>query len=280
MSTPAKQSVVITVAGETNAGKSKLVQRLINGHYNEKKEATIGVDLIEKTVNLQDDSTISYRLWDTAGNSLSNNSVEGILLTCDILILCYDTTDKQTLANLSNWLEKLSLQNHKKPIILVGTKSDLHAQVETDEVNQFLTTHDLALQLHLTTSAKTNANIEVLEQIIAQQTLALIEKVAQAHQASKEQPNQAVTAVKDRQAENQSNSISAYLAMGVIGCASGVGLIAAGITLAILIVPTWPIALAGFGALLVATGLFGCYKAYKKSNEEAQSQYTVLAENL
>jgi len=56
----------IVVLGESSVGKTSIINKFINGKFNEDCQPTIGIDFYSKSFNVED-QIIKFQLWDTAG---------------------------------------------------------------------------------------------------------------------------------------------------------------------------------------------------------------------
>lgn len=56
----------VAIVGDSAVGKTSLLLRYINDHYNENHIATIGIDFKVKTVTVNG-CRIKLQIWDTAG---------------------------------------------------------------------------------------------------------------------------------------------------------------------------------------------------------------------
>lgn len=62
------ETLKVIVVGNGNAGKTSMTTRYAKGRYTGTYKKTIGVDFMEKTVELRDlGETINLMIWDTAG---------------------------------------------------------------------------------------------------------------------------------------------------------------------------------------------------------------------
>jgi tRNA modification GTPase len=127
-----KNGVSVAIVGKPNAGKSTLLNALLN----EERAIVSDIagttrDTIEETLNIEG---ILFRLIDTAGiRSHTADSIEeqGIarsrqaMTSADIIVYLYDvaTTEVTQLADIEE-----ELKQHNKPYVLVGNKADLLAQ--------------------------------------------------------------------------------------------------------------------------------------------------------
>ena len=70
----------LVLLGDSSVGKSCLVVRLCRGEYYDYQEPTIGAAFLTKLIE-NDDATIRFEIWDTAGMQRS-------LIVCDPPICC------------------------------------------------------------------------------------------------------------------------------------------------------------------------------------------------
>lgn len=56
----------ICLVGDGMVGKSSIISRFKNDKFSENTKITIGVDFANKELALQDGSTVTIQLWDTA----------------------------------------------------------------------------------------------------------------------------------------------------------------------------------------------------------------------
>lgn len=126
-----KNGVSVAIVGKPNAGKSTLLNALLNEDRAIVSDiAGTTRDTIEETLNIEG---ILFRLIDTAGiRSHTADSIEeqGIarsrqaMISADIIVYLYDvaTTEDTQLADIEE-----ELKQHNKPYVLVGNKADLLA---------------------------------------------------------------------------------------------------------------------------------------------------------
>lgn len=121
-----KKGVSVVIAGKPNAGKSTLLNALLN----EDRAITSKIpgttrDFIEDSISI---NGISFRFADTAGLTATTDEIElrGIektmekLVTADIIIYLFDIT-KTTTTELGLEIQKLQI---KKPLLLTANKLD------------------------------------------------------------------------------------------------------------------------------------------------------------
>eukprot|EP01083_Nonionella_stella_P278757 948011_1 len=120
--TVTRKSMQISVIGDSGVGKSSLIRRYIHNTFDEKHEYLN--DYMEKGECVSDDSIMTLKIWDTTGAEKHHS------LSCaDCIILCYDTSNEQSLGNCNKWREQIKTYAKDDAIVfLVGCKSDLVQQ--------------------------------------------------------------------------------------------------------------------------------------------------------
>ena len=161
-----KNGIPVAIIGETNAGKSTLLNQLVG----EERAIVSDIhgttrDVIEDTINL---SGIAFRFIDTAGIRETSDKIESMgiertfqkLRQASIVLWVIDiTSPKEQIEQLS---QTILPQAEEKKVILVFNKCDLLPKEELAAAKQQLlgdTPHD-----HLYISAKQQADIELLKQ--------------------------------------------------------------------------------------------------------------------
>jgi small GTP-binding protein len=135
----------VVVVGTTCVGKSSLVQRLVQGTFNEDNTATCGADFYTYSIPL-DNETIRLQIWDTAGQERFRAISKQYFRNAVGAILVFDISNLHSFEALTGWLN--DLQANCLPnayVLLVGNKADLNAsrQVGHQEIKEFADRHQL-----------------------------------------------------------------------------------------------------------------------------------------
>lgn len=169
----------IIIIGDSNIGKSSILYRFSDDVFNNKYISTIGVDFKIKTIVI-DNKIIKLQIWDTAGQERFRTITTSYYRGSHIIILCYDTTDRNTFLNLTTWLNEISkYASNNVNIIICGTKNDIEEkrQVSYEEAKTFA---NIKGYVFYETSSKENINIDEMfinsSKILLNKFLATIEK--------------------------------------------------------------------------------------------------------
>lgn len=162
-----KNGIPVAIIGETNVGKSTLLNALLN----EEKAIVSDIhgttrDVIEDTMNI---GGVTFRFIDTAGIRQTTDKIENIgiertfqkLSQADIVLWMIDTTDK--VDGFEKIKKEILPHCVDKKLIILFNKSDLLSVSQQDEIQNYFNDVD-ADKIFI--SAKTKQNIEKLEEIL------------------------------------------------------------------------------------------------------------------
>ena len=159
----------VILIGDSNTGKTSLINRFVNKTFDEKYLCTIGVDFFMKTIEV-DEQTIKLQIWDTAGmekyKSISSSYYRG----SHAAFVIFDLTNKNTFDSITKWIEAYHKSNNpqfQKNVILIGNKSDLvdSREITRAEAENFAKMNKM---MYWETSAKEGNNVEEVFTYIGQ----------------------------------------------------------------------------------------------------------------
>ena len=108
---------------------------------------------------------IKLQIWDTCGQEIFNSIVVNFYRNADLVVLVYSLDNKQSLVNLSKWVEEVKQNVENCYFILVGSKSDLNTnEIENDVITNFMNDHNIKHNIEI--SAKDGTNIDKLFELI------------------------------------------------------------------------------------------------------------------
>ena len=116
----------LIVVGEQNTGKSCILNRFANEIFEENYQATIGLDFLNKIVNINGQE-VHLVLYDTAGQEKFRSLIPMYIREAQIILLIYDITSKESFESIPKWFSDiLNVKNDEAIFALVGNKIDLN----------------------------------------------------------------------------------------------------------------------------------------------------------
>lgn len=114
----------VVLIGDAGVGKTCLVRRFTQGLFPPGQAATIGVDFMIKTIEIEGDK-VKLQIWDTAGQEKFRSITQSYYRAANALILVYDTCSQGSFDALPQWMTDIeSFAGHKVLSYLVGNKID------------------------------------------------------------------------------------------------------------------------------------------------------------
>jgi len=147
----------VCMLGATSVGKSSLVRRFVESIFSEKYQATIGVKIDRKLVQV-DDTQVSLLLWDLQGEDEFQRVRLSYLRGASGLIYVADGTRPDTLPTTRAIRASAEETVGNVPSILLLNKSDLAEAWALDD--GFLEANGPSGVPVFRTSAKTGDNVE------------------------------------------------------------------------------------------------------------------------
>ena len=116
----------LIVVGDQNTGKSCILNRFANEIFEENYQATIGLDFLNKIVNINGQK-VHLVLYDTAGQEKFRSLIPMYIREAQIILLIYDITSKDSFESIPKWFSDiLNVKNDEAIFALVGNKIDLN----------------------------------------------------------------------------------------------------------------------------------------------------------
>ena len=118
----------ICIIGAAAAGKTTIVEKLINDKYNPETKATVGVEYKPYRFDIGD-FVVQLELWDTAGQEAYKAVAKSYFRNAVGCILVFDLTDQKSFEELQFWLGQFrQLASPNATVLLLGNKADLDDQ--------------------------------------------------------------------------------------------------------------------------------------------------------
>ncbi|MFX0063057.1 MAG: Rab family GTPase [Candidatus Hermodarchaeota archaeon] len=171
----------IVLCGDGAVGKTALRERFLGKGFSASYLQTIGADFAttDKQLNIIVDGqaqvkTARFQIWDLAGQDSFDVVRKTYYEGCLGALMVFDITRRASFENIPNWIDELwkYSKRGKPPIVLLGNKADLKAQVPNsvtdEEIRAFLdkinaTPEFVAKNIkipYFETSALTGLNVE------------------------------------------------------------------------------------------------------------------------
>ena len=154
----------LVLVGDTGVGKTCIIQRYVNNSYSENNESTVASTYTYKILDYPKyQKSISFDIWDTAGQELYRALAKNFYLNASIGILVYDIRRKASFESIQNyWYDQLKESGEENMIIgIAGNKCDLFQdeEVTEEEAKEFAKSIGAVFKL---TSCKENLGIDEL----------------------------------------------------------------------------------------------------------------------
>ena len=117
------------VVGDGKVGKSSVVERLIYGTHNPRKETTLGVEINDEMKVVQsvvkgDGEPIKLNIWDFGGQEIQHSTHQFFLTTRSLYLLVVDARKGDQIGNIEYWLKLIESFGGDSPIIIVINQID------------------------------------------------------------------------------------------------------------------------------------------------------------
>ena len=115
-------SIKVIILGDSNVGKSSLINRLKNNKFAD-LASTLSIENHSYIISINN-YKLRMQLWDTAGQERYNSIITNYYKGSDVAIFVYSIDSAETFENLSTWMKLLKENNENTLNILIGNKLD------------------------------------------------------------------------------------------------------------------------------------------------------------
>ena len=168
--------------GDSGVGKTSLYRRYLYNLYDDNTISTIGLSFAFKEVILDNKKKVKLKLIDTGGQEKYRAIAKTYFKNAEGVLFVYSIDDEESFNNIKEWITLFNENNNGKkgiPQILVETKNDLERKVNEEESKKFANDNNLIL---ISTSAKTNKNVDDLFKEMAENIYKVYSKTANSNQ--------------------------------------------------------------------------------------------------
>jgi len=153
----------ILILGDSNSGKTSLLDRLVNNQFINCYISTIGIDFNVKTIKLEDETKVKLQIWDSCGQERFRSLTRSYYRNSSAFIICYDVTSLKSFENAKFWIGEIEkyVDDHDVVRILVGTKNDLEGLRQIEYSTGLNYAHSLGIDF-AETSSKSDINVKEL----------------------------------------------------------------------------------------------------------------------
>ena len=134
-------SYKVILIGNSSVGKTCIINRLLYNSFSDNLFSTIGVNIFNKSMILQNGQKIILNVHDTAGQEKYRALSKSFFRNVDAVLFVYDISNLESFTNIKDWIELFMESNNGKkdiPNYLIENKNDLEREVDENLVNNFL----------------------------------------------------------------------------------------------------------------------------------------------
>lgn len=147
----------IVFLGDTQVGKTSLIQRYVYDTLSPDMTRTIGAVLHVKTLEI-DGAFHKQVIWDLGGEESFAQLREQYCANASGAFFIFDRTNIDSLQHIDDWLNALYASAGKVAVIAVENKIDLESVITDEQIRGMLEARGLK---HIQTSALQNTNVNV-----------------------------------------------------------------------------------------------------------------------
>uniref|UniRef100_A0A3Q3E560 Ras-related protein Rab-19 n=1 Tax=Labrus bergylta TaxID=56723 RepID=A0A3Q3E560_9LABR len=162
----------IILIGDSNVGKTCVVQNFKSGIFYERQQNTIGVDFSVRTLDIEG-KKVKMQVWDTAGQERFRTITQSYYRSAHGAIIAYDITRRSTFDSVNHWIKEVETYGATNVVlVLIGNKCDLEEERQVLFQEACGMANDRGILAALETSAKESQNVEEAFMMMAKELLA------------------------------------------------------------------------------------------------------------
>ncbi len=149
------------LVGDFKVGKTSLINRFVRNTFKADYQSTIGVDLSEKLITLNEDTDIQFIIWDIAGQKKSIAPYrKKFYKGANFAFIVLDRTRPNNIESIRDLYNDIKDHATSEIIfVLIGNKSDLADEIITSEEDIKKVADHYGFHSYILTSAKTGENV-------------------------------------------------------------------------------------------------------------------------
>jgi len=150
----------ILLCGPAGCGATELIMRFIKSKFQTDYKLTVGVDILTKDVELENDNICTLSIWKIGGQERFSSIRSTFYKGAAGALLIFDLSRAATWDEIKNWRAEVKQFAGDVPFVLIGNKLDLLADVgeviDRDEARAYAESQG---SVYIETSAKNNLNV-------------------------------------------------------------------------------------------------------------------------
>ena len=162
--------------GDTEVGKTCLINRYTNGVFREEYISTVGIDFYTKQEEINN-KTVQVKIWDTVGQERFRALTTSFLRNAEGVVIVFDVTSQESFDNVKGWINsvKSNIGENVIPIIIVGNKIDMEnmREISKEDGNKIVSENGFK---YFETSAKTGKGVDEAFKELVNQILDIQDK--------------------------------------------------------------------------------------------------------
>jgi len=168
--------IKVIALGDGAVGKTALIHRYTTGFFKPEYEMTIGVNWHVKSVDIGN-NRVKIQLWDFEGQERFRFLLPTYMKGTNGAMLAFDLTRRVTFQQLPKWVD-IVRENLSDgiPILLMGNKADLEDSRDVNREEAIDFAKKANCSSYVETSAKTGVNVEKAFEVLAEQSMEVIQR--------------------------------------------------------------------------------------------------------
>ncbi len=166
--TPGNYLAKLAIVGDEAVGKTSLVRRFVENAFEEDYKATLGVNIMTKTIKFPDaETTMKLSIHDMGGQTQFSRVRKAYFRGTHACFITFDVTNRKSFENVKDWYDQtMKFAGESTAIILLGNKIDQREEREigANDITEFV--QELKCP-YIETSAKTGENVETAFSLIS-----------------------------------------------------------------------------------------------------------------
>ncbi|XP_075413868.1 ras-related protein Rab-19 [Tenrec ecaudatus] len=162
----------VILVGDSNVGKTCVVQHFQSGVFRDMQQNTVGVDFTVRSLHI-DGKRVKMQVWDTAGQERFRTITQSYYRSAHAAIIAYDITRRSTFESVPHWIQEVERYSAANLVVmLIGNKADLWQQRRVLFEDACTLAEKQGLLAVLETSAKESRNVDEVFVLMAKELMA------------------------------------------------------------------------------------------------------------